>query len=613
MLFLVKRLDFLLFLFRVPMSESHFFPLPSIEYGGAVVVNVFALLSTFALFSVACRVIWLAFRQKFSPGSAQPKEYIFFNTQLGYYAICLLIGNMFTDVSGLVGWRWTTQRGITEGSLCTFQAVLMQIGNWSIAYFTVTIAVHTFNSLVLQKRQSVIVSSTVITIGWITSVLLAAGPFINPGKFKFGPGYGADGLSCGVRAVYPKAQFFFHLFPIFVASVLSAILYSLIFLVLRGTLNINGGIKLTLDPHERWVSGHVTENYQRFVARIARSMLWYPVGYIILLVPYSITRLLSISGFTVAFQSMIFAYTCWFMLGIVNVLLLYNTFRVLEPAFDSPLQKDPLNFESGGMFERYEPALEKGYAVPPHRSPTIASFGGQSSPRSSIRPLLPVHKERSASMESYYSYPSSPSIGRAITPINELHRTLTPPEPVKQKLSPSTIRSLGIHTRQESTDSLSLPAAPRRTRSPVLHQPSMEQMRIVHGSPNSSHYSLPRQSPTGKHDIAASPRIRNNPEVIQEYNDPTSWESRHAAGTLNDHVRPLLSAVNSNFGSPVSPATASRDVRPLPTPPHHSRSFSAAIPILGPAPTGRQRAVLPSRHGSIGNTSEFSDQVNDKV
>jgi hypothetical protein len=45
-------------------------------------------------------------------------------------------------------------------------------------------------------------------------VLLAAGPFINPQFYRFGPAYGADGLTCGVSKVYLKAQFFFHLFPV---------------------------------------------------------------------------------------------------------------------------------------------------------------------------------------------------------------------------------------------------------------------------------------------------------------------------------------------------------------------------------------------------------------
>lgn len=45
-------------------------------------------------------------------------------------------------------------------------AFVMQVGNWASAYFTVVIAVHTFNSLVLKKRQSILISLPAITIGW---------------------------------------------------------------------------------------------------------------------------------------------------------------------------------------------------------------------------------------------------------------------------------------------------------------------------------------------------------------------------------------------------------------------------------------------------------------
>ncbi|KAG6832812.1 hypothetical protein H0H92_009431 [Tricholoma furcatifolium] len=357
----------------------------------------------------------------------------------------------------------------------------MQFGEWSTAYFTVAIAIHTFNSLVLQRRQSHIVSGIAITVGWIVALLSAAGPLINPKQFKFGSGYGANGLSCAIRPIYANAEFFYHLFPIFVASVLSAVLYSIIFLVLRGTLSIKGGVKLTLDPNERLTSGGIAENYQRFVARIARSMLWYPFAYNALLVPYSITVLLSLSGFTISFGSTIFAYVCWFMLGIVNVGLLYNTFRVIGPVLEST-QKETTMWSSG-MYEKYDSfrsggpwrSSEQGYPISPHRSSTIASFGNASL-QSIDQPLLPIHHERYAGIPSYYNYSSPPSIGRAITPVLDLsmQRSITPPEAVMHKFSPSTERSLGLHDRRGSNESMGLPAAPRRTRSPVLHQPSVE-------------------------------------------------------------------------------------------------------------------------------------------
>lgn len=63
---------------------------------------------------------------------------------------------------------------------------------------------------------------------------------------------------------------------IFLAATISVVLFSLIFLVLRGTLALQGGVKLKLYPHQR-LSGHVGtyEEYYRFIGAITRSMLWW--------------------------------------------------------------------------------------------------------------------------------------------------------------------------------------------------------------------------------------------------------------------------------------------------------------------------------------------------
>lgn len=181
----------------------------------------------------------------------------------------------------------------------------MQLSNWAAGYFTVTIAVHTFNSLVLRVRQSVLVCSVTITIGWSLALLMGSSyasayhaTLSDIGQQhlyrSFSPGkVGRCMVLMGFLVVFSmsfhktsSSSTFFrfvtfcptrslsHCLQIFIASILSAILYSIVFLVLRGTLVIKGGLKLTLDPHERWSAGGVSANYHRFIARIARSMLW---------------------------------------------------------------------------------------------------------------------------------------------------------------------------------------------------------------------------------------------------------------------------------------------------------------------------------------------------
>ena len=54
-------------------------------------VNGFAVISTLALVSVAARIAWLATRRFLRKDPTLPKEYAFFRTQLGNYAVCLLV------------------------------------------------------------------------------------------------------------------------------------------------------------------------------------------------------------------------------------------------------------------------------------------------------------------------------------------------------------------------------------------------------------------------------------------------------------------------------------------------------------------------------------------
>ncbi|RXW21747.1 hypothetical protein EST38_g4135 [Candolleomyces aberdarensis] len=251
-----------------------FMPFSESVIGGAATVNAFAILCTLALLSVALRITWLAIRSRMAGEEEKPHVYMFFQTQLGNYAVCLLLSMTFNTFAGILALPWLIARGITIGPACTAQAVLTQIGTLSSGYFTVIIAIHTFMSLVMKRGQSLLLSRCAMAFGWALAGIMAALPFFV--ATPNGAIYGPDGIMCGIRSAYVQLRFFLHLLPILVASVLSAILYSVIFLVLRGTIVLQGGVRLTLDPTERW-SGR-DENYNRFLARVARSMIWYPVG-----------------------------------------------------------------------------------------------------------------------------------------------------------------------------------------------------------------------------------------------------------------------------------------------------------------------------------------------
>ncbi|KAJ6468425.1 hypothetical protein C8R45DRAFT_876148 [Mycena sanguinolenta] len=556
------------------MSVLEFLHFAPQEIPGAIVVNAFAILSALALLSVASRVIFLAVR-RFLSGSSErdSREYVFFNTVLGNYAACLLISNIINSVAGMMGLDQLLHGGIQEGTYCTTQAIVMQVGNFAGAYFTIAIAIHTVNSLVLKRRQSTWVCITTICVGWIASGVNAAAPLFYKDT-SAGPLYGISGLSCGVKEVYPRTLFFLHLFPIFITSIMSALLYSLIFLALRGTLVISGGLKFSLDPNERW--GGNVQSYHRFVARIARSMLWFPIAYILFLVPYSVTRLMELSGRQVPFPLLVTAYVFWFMLGVANVLALYNTFRVLDPAFNvkNTSQKD-LESNVSGTRRVMPPMIAVGeqdqYAYRPSESmsekssrPNSLSSFNQVQPASSENPGAPfrlmapplaariqerreqyndlsrVHSRADSehsnwtATPSFYSYDTTAEAPR---PMKGRVAELLLNEPVvngaPRRVRPASSRSI---TPVSEPPTQSLPAPPRMNRQVIAKRP-------VSVAPSSPHESVEIRYSNGSSEM-----------------DITGWlDEQRPDGYM---PQGLVSAVGGTYSVPPVPSPA---VPPLPT------------------------------------------------
>jgi len=551
------------------LGQSEFLRYGQRELASSIVISVFAALSALAVASVAVRVIWLAIRPR--SGAAKPREYVFFHSQLGQYAACLLVANFFCAIAGLITLKWNIQGGINQDRACVAQATIMQIGNWGTAFFTVSIAVHTFNSLVLKRRQSAWSPMIVMGIGWTLAIIAAFIPFWT--EKGFGQVYGAFGAStrsfgvvCGVRRVYPRTLFFLHLFPIILSSVFGAMLYSLIFLVLRGTLVIKGGLKLNMDPQQRLNASGINADYHRFIASIARSMLWYPVAYIALLLPYSILRMLAISGFTVPYDANVFAYTCWFVLGIVNVLLLYKTFRVLGPAFEArALRSNPDDFDTESFSSAEKPGLGPiGSSNPPGEKidRNRDQPGGNDLPRHAP----PAHL---AAVQSFYNYPTSPPVGRNTAPTNGRKLSL---------LLTSGQGFGGDHSHQSSTnsssgksseDSLGLPAPPRPTRSPIQRYPT-----LTPATPQGSLHNVDLLGNMPK--SAVSRQFSRNAKARTKQHVPSRSQSSNSSGpTSASHTR--------------APSLSSAPFEVI-----HRPSDTIPSPIIGPVPSGRQRVVLPA-------------------
>jgi len=241
---------------------------------GLAVVPVFAVFSALALSFIVYRCIRFVVIPSFQRNAPTPTapENLFFRTHLGHYAASLVFSNVVLTSAGLMEFYWVKHSGIHYGHLCNVQATLMQTGSWATCFFSLAIGLHTCLSLVFRLRQINWMSVAVIAFGWIVSLVIGLGPLSRDDV------YGPNIVSCGVTIKYPGKIFGLKSFPVLLGSVLVVIIYSLIFLVLRGVLRVQGGIKFTFKPQERWSTVNNSEECDRFMGAIANSMFWYPVG-----------------------------------------------------------------------------------------------------------------------------------------------------------------------------------------------------------------------------------------------------------------------------------------------------------------------------------------------
>lgn len=288
-------------------------------------------------------------------------------------------------------------------------------------------------------------------------------------------------------------------------------------------------------------------------------------------------------------------------------MLLYNTFRVLGPAFDgrsTPARSN--DAESFGTVEKsgkYKARSSIGQSsLQSSLTEKIDQYRDLSynAPTASTVPAahLAVRTGQAAAVQSFYSYPSSPSVGRK--PSNS------------QRRSPPSSEGLAFgHSRQNSINSVGLPAPPRPSRSPIKRYPTLESLHDRAGVGAWSEVDLDGSftpSALSGQNPSRSPRNSNTVEGVhaKNFSQSSSNSDTSSQGGYAGY-RPAISAVNSSF----APSTLPKAPPPLPT---RSASASAAIPVIGPPPLGRHRTVLANRpstdHGHNAGAPSFSSQAN---
>jgi hypothetical protein len=121
----------------------------------------------------------------------------------------------------------------------------------------------------------------------------------------------------------------------FFSAGISFVLYTLVFLRLRGNITVNGWRfsfrrRVVVKGYSNRQFKAVTDPSQNtHVMKVARQMMWYPIVYTILIVPIAGARFASFAGKLVPYEATIFADTIFMLSGFVNAVLFTTTRRVI--------------------------------------------------------------------------------------------------------------------------------------------------------------------------------------------------------------------------------------------------------------------------------------------
>jgi len=298
------------------------------EVNGVRVLIVASCLSMTATCGLLIAIALSAYNTRKSTNKS-----MFVRTHVAAYFISLLLCDLMQAVGSIMNEKWVQNKAVYLGNFCTTQGIFKQAADIGIAMFALIIAIHTFCVLFLRWQSRPYVLWLTLVSAWSAmGAIVLAGPTLAD-TTKYGPFFGISGYWCWITAPYPVQHITLDYMFMFMSAGFSFLLYTLVFLRLRGNIIISGWYiafrRATSSSNSYWRGREFADN-EKMV--IARQMMLYPVAYVIVILPIATARFCEMRGNTnVPFGATIFCDTVYLLSGLVNVTLFVTTRRVLPP------------------------------------------------------------------------------------------------------------------------------------------------------------------------------------------------------------------------------------------------------------------------------------------
>ncbi|KAJ6572225.1 hypothetical protein B0H19DRAFT_1133019 [Mycena capillaripes] len=259
-------------------------------------------------------------------------------THISGYFRSLLLANAVQSFGTAMNFKWAADGGVEAGAFCSIQGGIKQAGNIATALWSFILALHLFNLLFLRAQSTKAGFWWTIVGGWAVVVLVVIiGPTAIQTRER-GPYFGISGAWCWITSNYPREQIFLEYFLEYISAGFCIILYTSIFLRMRGNLVHQEG-KWTLrflPAGETWQLSLRRDLIDSSMLQAVHKMMWFPIVYTLLIVPITIARLTEFSGGRVPFWATVISDVIFNLTGFANVLLLVATLKLMPDVTQLP-------------------------------------------------------------------------------------------------------------------------------------------------------------------------------------------------------------------------------------------------------------------------------------
>jgi hypothetical protein len=276
----------------------------------------------------------------------------------------LMVADLIQAFAELPILKWMSDGVVTEGPLCTAQAVGRLVSVNGALLSSLAIAVYTFCVLILRWRIQSYVSKLVVLVIWIFIALLIAISSIIHMKERI---YGSVGYTCWIRTEFRILQLVTGHMWTWASLCLTITLYIVMFVVMRGWLIVDNGVWHWYKPRDDG-AGQPDEETQeeRDSKAIANLLLLYPAAYLLYMTPFFIIRWLAFTGIKIRleYQINLFSRTLFSLSGVFNTVLFFLTrpHLIIGPA-DPPAPTPAVDIQTQSL---KGPSSENFGSLPTH-------------------------------------------------------------------------------------------------------------------------------------------------------------------------------------------------------------------------------------------------------